>query len=137
MAEQKLEQGVLYVKRYPASFDILYFVFKQYSIEDEHCKFMLKYDIQKGSSENLKQVPQNFTEVLNIDDITDNDVIQKNQHRTEKEINLGSKVIIDVKLASWLKKDSEICFSFLWKEHCHSKIPGALLCEYVCITVLF
>ena len=66
MAEQKLEQGVLYVKRYPASFDILYFVFKQYSIEDEPCKFMLKNDIQQGSSENLKQVPQNFTEVLTL-----------------------------------------------------------------------
>ena len=85
MAEQKLEQRVLYVKKYPASFDILYFVLKQYSIEDEPCKFILKNDIQQGSSENLKQVLQNFTKVLNIDDITDNDVIQRNQHRIEKK----------------------------------------------------
>ena len=46
-------------------------------------------------------------------------------------------VITDVKLASQLKKDSEFCFAFLWQEHCNSKIPGARLCEYLSITVLF
>ena len=45
--------------------------------------------------------------------------------------NLSSIVTTDVKL------DSEFCFSFLWHEHCHSKIPGAWLREYASITVLF
>ena len=53
-----------------------------------------------GCSQNLKEVPQNFTEVFNIDDVTANDVIQRNQHRKEKKINLSSIVITDVKLAS-------------------------------------
>ena len=36
-----------------------------------------------------------------------------------KKKNLSSIVTTDVKLASYLKKDSEFCFSFLWQEHCH------------------
>ena len=50
-------------------------------------------------SQNSKEVPRNFAEVFNIDDVTANDVIQRNQHRKEKK-NLNSIVIIDVKLAS-------------------------------------
>ena len=52
-----------------------------------------------GCSQNLKEVPQNFTEVFNTDDAA-NDVIQRNKHRKEKKINLSSIVITDVKLAS-------------------------------------
>ena len=44
---------------------------------------LLLYTFQ-GSSQNLKEVPQNFTEALNVDDVTANDVIQRNQHRKEK-----------------------------------------------------
>ena len=53
----------------------------------------------QGRIQNLKKVPQNFTEVFNIDDVTANDIIQKNQHRKEKN-NLSSIVITDLKLAS-------------------------------------
>ena len=52
----------------------------------------------QGRSQNLKEVPQNFTEVFNIDDVTANDIIQRNQHRKE-ENRLESMVIADVKLA--------------------------------------
>ena len=52
-----------------------------------------------GCSQNSKEVPRNFAEVFNIDDVTANDVIQRNQHRKERK-NLNSIVIIDVKLAS-------------------------------------
>ena len=52
-----------------------------------------------GRSHNLKEVPQNFTEVFKINDVTANDVIQRNQHRQEKKINLSSILITDVKLA--------------------------------------
>ena len=38
----------------------------------------------QGRSQNLKEVPQNFTEVFNIDDVTANDIIQRNQHRKEE-----------------------------------------------------
>ena len=54
----------------------------------------------QGRSQNLKEVPLNFTEVFNIDDVTANDVIQRNQHRKGKQINLSYIVITDVKLAS-------------------------------------
>ena len=37
----------------------------------------------QGRSQNLKEVPQNFTEVFDIDDVTANDVIQRNQHYKE------------------------------------------------------
>ena len=37
-----------------------------------------------GRSQNLKEVPQNFTEVFNIDYDTANDVVQRNQHCTKK-----------------------------------------------------
>ena len=39
----------------------------------------------QGRSQNLKEVPQNFTEVFNIDDVTANDVIQRNEHPKEKK----------------------------------------------------
>ena len=39
----------------------------------------------QGRSQNLKEVPQNFTEDFNIDDVVANDVIQRNQHRKEKK----------------------------------------------------
>ena len=51
----------------------------------------------QGRSQNLKEVHQNFTEVFHIDDVTANDVIQRNQHRKKK---LSSIVITDVQLAS-------------------------------------
>ena len=54
----------------------------------------------QGRSQNLKEVPQNFTEVFNIDDVTANGVIQKIQLRKVKKIDLSSIVITDVKLAS-------------------------------------
>ena len=39
----------------------------------------------QGRSQNLKEVPQNFKEVFHIDDVTANDVIQRNQHCKEKK----------------------------------------------------
>ena len=36
-------------------------------------------------SQNLKEVPQNFTEVFNVDDVAPIDVMQRNQHRKEKK----------------------------------------------------
>ena len=39
----------------------------------------------QGRSQNLKEVPQNFTEDFNIDDVTANDVIQRNQHHKENK----------------------------------------------------
>ena len=35
----------------------------------------------QGRKQNLKEVPQNFTEVFNIDNVTLDDVIQRNKHR--------------------------------------------------------
>ena len=32
----------------------------------------------RGRSQNLKEVPQNFTEVFSIDEVTANDVIKRN-----------------------------------------------------------
>ena len=43
----------------------------------------------QGRSQNLREVPQNFTAVFNIDDVTTNDLMQRNQHRKEKKINLS------------------------------------------------
>ena len=57
---------------------------------------LLLYTFQ-GRSQNLKEVPQNFTEAFSVDDVTHNDVIQRNQHRKEKKITLNSIVITDVK----------------------------------------
>ena len=54
----------------------------------------------QGRRQNLKEVPQNFTEVFDIDDVTANDVIQRNQHYKEKNIYSSSIVVTDVKLAS-------------------------------------
>ena len=42
----------------------------------------------QGRSQNIKEVPQNFTEVFSIDNVTANDVIQRNQHRKEKKNKL-------------------------------------------------
>ena len=67
----------------------------------------------QGCCQNLKEVPLNFTEVSNTDDVTANDVIQKNQHRKEKK-KMSSIVNTDVKLATSSKKDSDFCFSCLW-----------------------
>ena len=39
---------------------------------------------RQGCSLNLKKAPQNFTEVFNIDDVTANDIIQRNKQRKEK-----------------------------------------------------
>ena len=39
----------------------------------------------QGRGQNLKVIPQNFTEVFNVDDVTANDVIQRNQYRKEKK----------------------------------------------------
>ena len=44
-----------------------------------------KNALTQGHSQNLKEVPQNFTEVFNIDDVTANNVIQRNQHCKEEE----------------------------------------------------
>ena len=38
-----------------------------------------------GRSQSLNEVPQNFTEVYNVDDVSANDVIRRNQHRKEKK----------------------------------------------------
>lgn len=38
-----------------------------------------------GRSHNLKEVPQNFKEFFNIDDVTASDVLQRNQSRKEKK----------------------------------------------------
>ena len=91
--------------------------------------------MSRGRSQSLKEVLQNFTEGFNIDDVTANDVYRESNIGTKKK--LSSIVITDVKLTSSLKNNSEFCFSFLWQKHCHSKIPDAWLCVYVCITVLF
>ena len=56
--------------------------------------------LRQEHSQNLKEVPQNFTEVLNIDDVTANDVIQRNQYCKRKKINMSSIAVTDVKLAS-------------------------------------
>ena len=42
---------------------------------------------KKDLKENSKEVPQNFTDVLNMD-VTANDVKQRNQHRKEKKNKL-------------------------------------------------
>ena len=39
----------------------------------------------QGRSQKLNEVPQNFTAVFNMDDVTARDVIQRNQHRNEKK----------------------------------------------------
>ena len=52
-----------------------------------------------GCSHNLIEVPQNFKEFFIIDDVTANDVLQRNQYRKEKK-DLSSIVITDLKLAS-------------------------------------
>ena len=49
---------------------------------------------RSGGRQNLKEVPQNFTKVFNVDDVKANDVIRR---------KLSFIVITDVKLASYLK----------------------------------
>ena len=46
---------------------------------------MERTDFTQGRSQNLKELPQNFTEVFNIDDVTANDAIQRNEHPKEKK----------------------------------------------------
>ena len=46
--------------------------------------------MNQGRSQNLKEVPQNSTEVFNIDDVTSNDIIQINQYRKEKNLEFHS-----------------------------------------------
>ena len=41
----------------------------------------------QGRSHNLKKVPQNFSEVLNVGDVTANDVMQRKQHHKEKKFH--------------------------------------------------
>ena len=53
-----------------------------------------------GVRARVNEVPQNFTEVYNVDDVSANDVIRRNQHRKEKK-NLSPIVITGVKLASY------------------------------------
>ena len=47
------------------------------------CKLFLRASNthQQRRSQNLKEVPQSFSEVFNIDGVTANDVIQRNQNR--------------------------------------------------------
>ena len=54
-------------------------IFFRFSCKD------LKAVTFQGCSQNLKEVPQNFTGVLNIHDSTANDVIHRNQHRKEEK----------------------------------------------------
>ena len=70
------------------------------------------FDKGQGRSQKLKEVPQNFTEVFKISDVTANNFTQRNQHRKEKKINLSSIVITDVK--------SAFLFFFSVAEHYHS-----------------
>ena len=79
----------------------LSFVGKEY----DKAKYLTQNSIGQGRSQNLKEITQNFTEVFNIDDVTANEVIQRNQHRKGNKIKLSFIVITDVKLASYLKKD--------------------------------
>ena len=39
----------------------------------------------QGRTQNLKEVPQNYTDVFNIYDVTTNGTIEKNQQRKEKK----------------------------------------------------
>ena len=99
------------IKKRPDNKAIIYFIntnsatnYKQEFI-DSALNYMDRHNMitnrpNQGRSQNLKEVPQNLTEVFNIDDVTANDVIQRNQHRKGKQINLSYIVITDVKLAS-------------------------------------
>ena len=62
-----------------------------------------------GRSQSLNEVPQNFTEVYNVDDVS-----RRNQHRKEKK-NLSSIVITGVKLASYWRKTWNFVFHFYGK----------------------
>ena len=42
-------------------------------------------DCKQGRRQNLKEVPQNFTDAFNVDDVTANDAMRRNQHRKEKK----------------------------------------------------
>ena len=55
-----------------------------------HVSFWDAFDHHQGRSQNLKEVPQNFAKVLNIGNVTANDVIQRNQHRKEKKLEFHS-----------------------------------------------
>ena len=55
---------------------------KKYTQKQSHIS--QRQEIQ-GHSQNLKEVPQIFMEVLNIDVVPANEVIQRNQHRKERK----------------------------------------------------
>ena len=38
----------------------------------------------QGRSQNLKEVPQSFTEVFYVDDVNSSDIMRRNQYRKEK-----------------------------------------------------
>ena len=54
----------------------------------------------QGRSQNLKDVPQNFTGVFNIYDVTAKTSYRETNVAKQKKIILSSIVITDVKLAS-------------------------------------
>ena len=51
---------------------------------------VFKKKVTQGRGQNLKVVPQNFTEFFSIDDVTPNDLIQRNQHCKEKKLEFHS-----------------------------------------------
>ena len=53
-------------------------------MNNQEPSLFIKLEMQ-GSSQNLTEAPQSFTEVFNIDDATANNIIQRNQHRKEKK----------------------------------------------------
>ena len=44
----------------------------------------------QGCNQNLKEVPQNFTVVFSVADVTANGVVRRNQHHKEKKLELYS-----------------------------------------------
>ena len=69
------------------------------------CNFSWK---DQGRSQNLKAVPQNLKEVFKVDDVTDNYVIKKKQHRLRKgKLQISNISIFNIKL---LKKTRNLIF---------------------------
>ena len=58
-----------------------YLIFQNATVSQCH----ISIDTDQGRSENLKEVPQSSTEFFNIDDVTANDVIWRNQHYKQKK----------------------------------------------------
>ena len=50
--------------------------------------FKRKRSVLQERSQSLKEVPQHFTDVFNIDGVTANDIIQRNHYRKEKKNEL-------------------------------------------------